>query len=606
MSASPDGSRYVVGIDLGTTNSGVAWIDLENISVGVEMLAIPQVVAAGSVEALTSLPSCLYLPRRDEQEIGSLQSPWGPTPPGVAGTFALRRSGANPDQVIHSAKSWLCHQAGFAGEPLLPEGVGEEFVRISALEASTAYLRHLREAWDWQMAGKDAGLRLEHQDVVLTVPASFDAAAREQTIAAARDAGIQNPQLLEEPQAAVYHWAGLDGARLRENLVLGDSVLVCDVGGGTTDFSLLVVDEQDGELHLERVAVGDHLLLGGDNMDLALAFDVRQKLAKEGTRLDPQQFRSLVASCREGKESLLAEGGPDEFPLTVLARSRKLLGGTIRATLLRADMERLLLGGFFAEVPANHESSPQDQEGLQEIGLPFARDPSITAHLATFLRNHGHQLEGASGPTCLLLNGGVLAAPPIVGRLESVLGKWAAEKGGTPPRLLQGANLAEGVARGAAVFGAARRGEGLRIRSGAARSYYIGMASSMPAVPGQAPAQRSICVVPFGLEEGSSVVIPGMQLGLLLGAHAEFRLYASSTRNDDCAGTLLDEFETEELDELAPLGVELSGVAGARVQVHMESHLTEIGTLEIFFVAEGDGRWQLTFGVRAEGGAEHG
>lgn len=606
MSAAPDGSRYVVGIDLGTTNSALAWIDLENVSGGVSMLSIPQVVAAGSVEASTSLPSCLYLPRTDEEEGTALQPPWGPTPPGAVGRFALRRLGANPDQVIHSAKSWLCHHAGFSEERLLPEGAGAGSVRLSARGASAAYLRHLREAWDWEMAADDDGARLAHQDVVLTVPASFDAAAREQTMLAAREAGILHPHLLEEPQAAVYHWAGLDGERLRANLVLGDSLLVCDVGGGTTDFSLLIVGEEDGELHLERVAVGDHLLLGGDNMDLALAFDVRQQLAGAGSKLDPQQFRSLVASCREGKEKLLAEPTLEEFQLTVLARSRKLLGGTIRATLVREDLERILLDGFFPEVTAAQSPSSMDSSGLSEIGLPFASDPSITTHLAEFLRRHRHQITGGGPPTCLLLNGGVLAAPLLVKRLQGVLENWAQASSGPAPRVLRGANLSEGVARGAAVFGAARRGQGMRIRSGAARSYYIGMASSMPAVPGQSPPQRSVCVVPFGLEEGSSVEISEMQLGLLLGAHAQFRLFASTTRNDDPAGALLDEFETEELDELAPLGVELAGPSGERVQVHLESHLTDIGTLEIFFVGMDAGRWQLTFGVRVEGGGEDG
>ena len=605
MTEATDASRYVVGIDLGTTNSALAWIDFEEPTLGISMLPIPQLVAPGSVESPTSLPSCLYIPRAGEDEGTNLQAPWGPTPPGAVGTFAFRRLGSNPDQVVHSAKSWLCHNATFPDGRLLPDGAADDATRVTALAASTAYLRHLREAWDWQMAREDESAQLARQQVVLTVPASFDAEARDQTIAAAKAAGIPMPFLLEEPQAAVYHWAGLDGERLRENLNLGDSLLVCDVGGGTTDFSLLVVAEEDGELHLERVAIGDHLLLGGDNMDLALAFQIRGQLAGEGTKLDQQQFRSLVASCRDGKENLLADDSRIEFPLTVLARSRKLIGGTVRATLRRSDLDAVLLNGFFPEVDADSVPAGTDSSGLSEIGLPFTRDPSVTTHLAEFLRNHRPQLGGQRHPTCLLLNGGVLAAPVLVDRLQRVLGHWAEQGSGVPPRLLAGANLSEAVARGAAIFGATRRGHGMRIRSAAARAYYIGMASSMPAVPGQAVPQRSVCVVPIGLEEGSSIEIPGVQLGLLLGANAEFRLFASTTRTNDTAGTFLDEFATDDLEELSPLGVRLPGESSDRVEVHLESHLTAIGTLEIFFVGSDQERWQLTFGVRSEGKDVH-
>lgn len=601
MNRTPDASRYVVGIDLGTTNSAVAWIDLEAPEGSDSMLRIAQVTAPGTVDSLTALPSFLYLPRAEE-DTGPLEAPWGQRGAGTVGSFALQRLGANPDQVVHSAKSWLGHPSADSGQLLLPEG-GNSEQKISPRDATAAYLAHLREAWNWQMASEEPSLRLENQHVVLTVPASFDAAARDLTIAAAREAGLENPQLLEEPQAAVYHWAGQDGARLREHLSLGDSMLVCDVGGGTTDFSLLVVAEEDGELHLERVAVGEHLLLGGDNMDLALAFHVRGQLAEAGTRLDPLQFRSLVASCREGKEKLLADDELAEFPLVVLARSRKLLGGTIRASLSRADLQTVLVEGFFPEVPADQPLRVEDRSGLAELGLPYANDPSVTAHLAAFLRDHRHQLAEGASPSCVLLNGGVFGAALLVERLEAVLGSWSPEGAGRPPRVLHGSNLAEGVARGAAIFGAAQRGRGMRIRSGAARSYYIGMAGSMPAVPGQPPQQRSVCVVPFGLEEGTTTGIPEVELGLLLGARGSFRLYASTTRNDDPAGAVLDEFETAELEELAPLHVELDGAAGQRVQVHLESHLTEIGTLEIFCVADQDRRWQLTFGVRAPGGS---
>lgn len=596
MTESIDGSRFVVGIDLGTTNSALAFLDRAAAEPRIEVLAIPQLVAAGTVEAHTLLPSALYLPREHEFEVAQRVLPWGDASGAVVGRFAVARAADTPEQVVLSAKSWLSHAAVDRRAPLLPVTAGDGGTRVSPLEAQQAILAHLRAAWDHEKAAADPKARLADQEVVLTVPASFDAEARELTLEAARAAGLPDPLLLEEPQAAVHAWIEERGDAWRDEVEAGDTLLVCDIGGGTTDFSLVEATDEDGRLVLARVAVGDHLLLGGDNMDLALAFDVRARLAAEGSKLDARQVQALVAACRASKEKLLAVDAPDSLPLVILGRSRKLVGGTIRTDLARADAERLLVDGFFPEVPGDAAPEAAGSAGLSELGLPFVADAAISRHLAAFLRTHGR--DGAKRPRRVLYNGGVMTAASLAGRAAEQLARWAADDGVAPPQRLEAEDLHHAVARGAVAFGRARHGEGIRIRGGSARSYYLGIASSMPAVPGFAPPVRGLCVVPFGMEEGTEVAVPGASLGLLVGQTATFRLFASSSRPDDALGAVLDEFETEELDELSPLAVRLEGEPGERSRVSLEVHLTAIGTMEIWCVSEAGERHRLVFGLR--------
>lgn len=617
MSGTPsDGeSRFIVGIDLGTTNSVLAYVDTEAAEdvLGVELLAIPQLSAPGTVEERSQLPSFLLTPREGEIPAKAMRLPWGAPDGGrVVGTLAAKRAAEAPDQVVSSAKSWLCNPSVDRTEAILPwvaDGSASAATeRISPLDASTAYLAHLRQAWDAGLGAKEKA-PLSTQDVYLTVPASFDAAARELTVQAAANAGLERVHLLEEPQAAVYSWLDQTGDAWRDQVAVGDVLLVCDVGGGTTDLSLVLVGEEEGGLALTRVAVGNHILLGGDNMDLALAFAVRGQLAKDGKRLDAWQLRGLVQSCREAKERLLIDGGPDQVPISILGRGKKLIGGTIRAELTRAQVEALILDGFFPGVKADARVEGDEAAGLSEIGLPFAADAAITRHMAEFLAAHRGAVEAAAGsegapplPTALLFNGGVMAAENIQARVEDVVGGWAKAAKAAPPRVLSGADLAHAVARGAACYGRARRGTGIRIRGGTARSYYVGVASSMPAVPGQPPPVKGLCVVPFGIEEGTELEVPGSEFGLLVGEKGEFRFFASTTRNEDTPGLVLDEFDTEELEELEPLHVELEGSSGDRVPVRLTAHVTEIGTLELFFVGRGKGeRWRLEFTVRDAG-----
>ncbi len=584
--ASP--ARWVIGIDLGTTNCVLAAADTQATTPAIAVLPIPQVVAPKQVEARELLPSFLYLGGADE--VGSLDLPWASGRDVAVGVLARARGADVPGRLVASAKSWLCHASVDRTAAILPWGAEEGARRISPVAATAAYLSHLRAAWNAAHAG-EKGARLEAQDVYLTVPASFDAAARELTVQAAKEAGLESVTLLEEPQAACYAWIDASGDTWRNDLRAGDVVLVCDVGGGTTDFSLIAATEDAGTLALQRVAVGDHILLGGDNMDLALAYHLRTALASAGTQLDVWQTRALVHASRGAKETLLADAAPDTTSVAVLGRSKKVIGGALKTELARADAERILVDGFFPRVDADARPQRDRRAGLTEMGLPYAADPRLTAHLAEFLARH----RDAGTPTAVLFNGGVMNADALRTRLLGVLREWC----GPELRELRGINLDQAVARGAAYHGLARRGRGIRIRGGAARAYYIGVETAMPAVPGMPPPLKAVCLVPQGTEEGTELELPGQEFGLVVGEAAEFRMLGSSSREEDRLGTVLD-FWGDEVEELAPLvtTLEWPDHDGTLVPVRLRVHLTEIGTLELWCVARDGRRWKLEFGVR--------
>jgi len=581
-------ARWVVGIDLGTTNCVLAAADTHAATPTIAVLAVPQVVAPKQVEARELLPSFLYLGGPDE--VGSLDLPWATGRDVAVGVLARSRGADVPGRLVASAKSWLCHATVDRTAAILPWGAEEGARRISPVAATAAYLSHLRAAWNAAHAG-EKGARLEAQDVYLTVPASFDAAARELTVQAAKEAGLESVTLLEEPQAACYAWIDASGDTWRNDLRAGDVVLVCDVGGGTTDFSLIAATEDSGTLALQRVAVGDHILLGGDNMDLALAYHLRAALASAGTQLDVWQTRALVHASRGAKETLLADGAPATTSIAVLGRSKKVIGGALKTELARADAERILVDGFFPRVDADARPQRDRRTGLTEMGLPYAADPRLTAHLAEFLARH----REAGKPTAVLFNGGVMNADALRTRLLGVLRDWC----GPELRELRGIDLDQAVARGAAYHGLARRGRGIRIRGGAARAYYIGVETAMPAVPGMPPPLKAVCLVPQGTEEGTELELPGQEFGLVVGEAAEFRMLGSSSREEDRLGTVL-EFWGDEVEELAPLvtTLEWPDHDGTLVPVRLRVHLTEIGTLELWCVARDGRRWKLEFGVR--------
>ncbi|HVO27257.1 MAG TPA: Hsp70 family protein [Candidatus Margulisiibacteriota bacterium] len=594
--APPTTSRYIVGIDLGTTNSVVAFVDTAAEQPAVQVLALPQLIAAGSVEARPVLPSFLYLPADGELPANALKLPWPSPADVVVGEFAHKRGIEVPARLIASAKSWLSHTGADRTAPILPWASTDDVRKMSPVAASAQYLMHMRHAWDAAFA--DAPL--EQQDVLLTVPASFDAVARELTVQAARDAGLPHVTVLEEPQAAFYAWIDAHGDAWRQEVRVGDIVLVCDIGGGTTDFSLIAVRDEGGGLLLERVAVGDHILLGGDNMDLTLAYSVRDRLAQGGTALDAWQFRSLSLSCREAKERLLSGGKDTKHPVAILGRGRKVVGGSVRVDIEHDEVERTLVDGFFPRCDIGDRPQAQRRTALQEIGLPYASDPAVTRHLAYFLSRQSGAVAGsgpAAQPTAILFNGGVMRAAGLRERLLDVTNTWF----GATPRVLGGGDPEHAVARGAAYYGLARRGRGVRIRGGTARAYYIGIETAMPAVPGHRPPIKALCVVPHGLEEGSEVDLPAQEFGLIVGEPAEFRFLGSATRRDDRVGTLVETWD-DDIQELAPLETTLDwkGQEGTTVPVRLQARVTEVGVLELWCVSrDGTHRWKLEFNVRS-------
>jgi molecular chaperone DnaK (HSP70) len=588
--------HFVVGVDLGTTNSVVAFSDISGEEPGpLQIFAIPQLTGVGTVEAQSLLPSFLYLPASGEFPPDALKLPWNAAPPHIIGQFAQKRGAEVPARLIASAKSWLSYAEVDRTTAILPWGSPDDVPKMSPVAASTAYLAHMRHAWNAAFPHAP----LEHQDVLLTVPASFDAVARELTVRAAQEAGLPNVTLLEEPQAAFYSWIDANGDRWREGVRVDDVVLVCDVGGGTTDFTLIAVREEHGGLVLDRIAVGDHILLGGDNMDLALAYSVRQRLAESKTQLDQWQFRGLTLNCREAKERLLGGGGETKHPVAILGRGRKVVGGTVRTEIARDEVDRILVDGFFPRCQLADRPQSQRRTALQEIGLPYATDPAVTRHLAHFLSRQ-RQGDAAAKPTAVLFNGGVMHAAVLRDRLVEVLGSWF--DSATSVRVLTGGDPEHAVARGAVYYGLARRGRGVRIRGGTARAYYIGIETAMPAVPGVRRPIKALCVVPRGLEEGSEVQLPAQEFGLVVGEATEFRFLSSATRREDEVGTTVETWE-DDITELAPLETTLhrEGQEGATVPVRLEARVTEVGVLELWCVSrDGTQRWKLEFNVRPQ------
>jgi Hsp70 protein len=595
--------KYSVGIDLGTTNCVVAFAELDAESPAIALLPIEQVTAPNQVESLPSLASFLYLQTEQEQHLAALAVPGRDPSTPVVGEFARRISAEQPERSIAAAKSWLCHGKVDRHAPLLPWGAPEDLPKLSPVGASQLILQQLVASW--QQSFPDHPLR--EQLVTLTVPASFDMAARELTREAALKAGLPDEFiLLEEPQAAVYHWLEKTGDRWRHAMREGDTLLVCDVGGGTTDLTLLRTEQEAGELVLRRLAVGDHLLVGGDNMDLALAHFAASKFREKGLKLNAWQSVSLWHACRKAKESLLAPSGKERETISVLGRGSKLIAGTVSIEVDRQVIQQLLVDGFFP--PCAKDSVPQREpsSGFQEIGLPFESDTAITRHIAHFVNSNA---EGGSAPGSrlhLLLNGGVFKATSLRDRLHQVLSTWS-DEGKAPAALGGPEDLDHAVARGAAYYGWTKQHGGMRIRGGTARSYYVGIESSGLAIPGMPRPLQAVCVVPFGMEEGSESDVPGREVGLVVGREVQFRFFASATRKEDRVGTVLRDWDEEELVETAPMHLTLPADDAPDegfVPVRFHSKINELGVFELWCNSvRNDQCWKLEFNVREDAGA---
>jgi molecular chaperone DnaK (HSP70) len=626
ISADTPSARYVVGMDLGTTNSAVAYVDAEGAQGSiarawqVETLLIPQLTAPSTVEARETLPSFHYQAVPGEFPSGALKLPFnsGLEPDRCVGFLARDHGAAQPGRLIASAKSWLCHTGVDRAAELLPWHGADDVQRLSPVEASARYLTHVRAAWD----AAHPRHPLAEQDFVLTLPASFDEVARELTVAAAARAGLPRVVLIEEPQAAFYAWLNLHRENWETLVTPGQTILVCDIGGGTSDLTLIRARSgEDGRVRFHRVAVGEHLILGGDNLDMALAHHVEGRFTPDG-QLPPRQWDQLVRHCRRVKETLLGASPPERMTITLAGSGTRLIGGGLQAEVTRDEVRQLLLEGFLP--PCAITDAPlARRSGFQEFGLPYATDAAITRYLAAFLSSHRAQLARDSGqsvhdparPDIVLFNGGFFHSPALRERLLDVLRSWFDGRTENPhgqsdaawqPVVLEHDRLDLAVARGAAYYGMVLRGEGVRIAADLARTYYLGVDSEQSAKPrglppGSIDAGLALCVAPASAEPGQEIVVP-RPLGLLVSQPVEFPLYVSSTRLTDAPGEVLP-VEREHLKALAPIRTVLqargkSSDEAVPVQVH--SRLSEIGTLELWCAEQGGPRrWKMQFDVRA-------
>ncbi|MBS9884083.1 Hsp70 family protein [Vibrio alginolyticus] len=623
--------KFSVGIDLGTTHCVMSFVDTHDENARVEVMPIPQLTAPGTVETRTQLGSFLYQPHEHEMNPQSRVLPWSSEPKALVGAIARNLGSKTPIRLVASAKSWLCHAGVNRRDAFLPAGSPEEVEKVSPLRATELYLEHLKDAWNHTNPNHN----LADQDVTITVPASFDPAARDLTAEAARNVGFVHLTLLEEPQAALYNWIDNSNDKWRDEVEVGDIVLVVDIGGGTTDLSLVEVTEDDGNLTLNRIAVGEHILLGGDNMDLALAYRLKMKLAQEGKELQPWQVQAMTHACRDAKEALLNDSELQSVPIVVPSRGSKLLGATLKTELTQEEVQQTLVDGFFPQVAITDHPVQRNRGALTQMGLPYAQDAGITRHIAAFLSKQANALSASGNgaeaaqdfnpfanmpgmpgadaaqssdfikPTAILFNGGVLKSKLLATRLEDTINEWLIEADTEMAKRLTGVDLDLAVASGAAYYGSVRRGQGVRIRGGIASAYYVGIESAMPAIPGMAPPMEALCVAPFGMEEGSSVDVPSQEFGLIIGQPVNFQFFGSTVRRDDLAGTHLDYWSPEELEELPEIQVTLPVSEGRRegevVPVTLASRVTELGTLYLEAIAADNGqKWHVEFDVRED------
>ncbi len=624
--------KFSVGIDLGTTHCVMSFVDTHNEDARVEVMPIPQLTAPGTVETRSQLGSFLYQPHEHEMNPQSRVLPWSSEPKALVGAIARNLGSKTPIRLVASAKSWLCHAGVNRRDAFLPAGSPEEVEKVSPLRATELYLEHLKDAWNHANPNHN----LADQDVTITVPASFDPAARDLTAEAARNVGFVHLTLLEEPQAALYNWIDNSNDKWRDEVEVGDIVLVVDIGGGTTDLSLVEVTEDHGNLTLNRIAVGEHILLGGDNMDLALAYRLKMKLAQEGKELQPWQVQAMTHACRDAKEALLNDSELQSVPIVVPSRGSKLLGATLKTELTQEEVQQTLVDGFFPQVAITDHPVQRNRGALTQMGLPYAQDAGITRHIAAFLSKQANALSASGNgaeaaaqdfnpfanmpgmpgadaaqsadfikPTAILFNGGVLKSKLLATRLEDTINEWLIEADAEMAKRLTGVDLDLAVASGAAYYGSVRRGQGVRIRGGIASAYYVGIESAMPAIPGMAPPMEALCVAPFGMEEGSSVDVPSQEFGLIIGQPVNFQFFGSTVRRDDLAGTHLDYWAPEELEELPEIQVTLPVSEGRRegevVPVTLASRVTELGTLYLEAIAADNGqKWHVEFDVRED------
>ncbi|MEJ2656430.1 MAG: hsp70 family protein [Desulfobacterales bacterium] len=600
-----DDRRYIIGIDLGTTNSAVSYVDLhakETERPRIELFPIPQLTGPGEVSRLPVLPSFLYIPGDYDISKQNLDADWGCHGDNFAGAYARDHGTKVPARLVSSAKSWLCHANADRKAPILPWGSSEEVRKISPVQATAAYLRHIRCAWNRSQNDEEA--HLEHQMVIITVPASFDEVARELTLEAAGAAGMHNVILLEEPLAAFYNWLMTHEHQWKKSVATNDLILICDVGGGTTDFTLIYLREVNGSPRFERIAVGDHLILGGDNMDLALARRLEVQFSKKKQSLSGDRWKTLCHQCRQAKETLLDERA-DSQKITLMGEGGQLIAGTLTASLGKKEVAETILNGFFPLVDPSEKKPRSERKGITEFGLPYEQEPAITRHMCWFLEQHAADVSGflqknRPEPDIILFNGGSLKPEVIRERIRGAVRKWFGQPDETLPRVLDNPDPDLAVAMGAAYYGLVKIGQGVRVGSGSPRAFYLGVAEHADVLKKE-DRNQAICLVERGLEEGTDIELQDRQFEVLTNQPVTFDIFSSSYRSGDRCGDLVA--IDDSLTPMPPIQTVIQyGKKGVRtrIPVRIAASYTETGSLALWCRSlVSPNRWHLRFQLRS-------
>ena len=602
--------HFIIGVDLGTTNSAVSYVDLRADSkkkYRIKIFKVPQLTGFGEVSSLPVLPSFLYIPGKYDISSDAVSLPWISDEKNFVGAFARDHGAKVPARLVSSAKSWLCHSKVDRKARILPWGAGEEVFKISPLEATASYLKHIKKAWN-SSKGDDEDLYLENQIIIITVPASFDEVARDLTVEAALIAGLSNVVLLEEPLAAFYSWLIRHEHDWNKFVNPNELILVCDVGGGTTDFTLITLREVEGSPRFERIAVGDHLILGGDNVDLALASNIERRLSKKRISLSGDRWRTLCHQCRQAKENILNEDAESE-KITLMGEGSKLIAGTVSAELGRKEIEETVLEGFFPLADPKDIKKINIREGITEFGLPYEQEPAITRHLGYFLDKHKKDVikvlnREDHAPDLILFNGGSLKPLIIREKIRAAIRNWFHEKDSSIPRVLDNPDPDLSVALGASYYGLVKIGKGVRVGSGSARAYYLGVSKkesdNIEGLPKKTDKKFAVCLVERGLEEGTTIELKDKKFEVLANQPVSFDIYSSSFRSGDRCGDLVE--IDDSLTSLPPIQTVVKyGKKGVktRIPVRIESDYTEMGTLALWCRSLiSNHRWKLQFQLR--------
>ncbi|MCD6584461.1 MAG: hsp70 family protein [Desulfobacteraceae bacterium] len=597
--------KYIIGIDLGTTNSAVSYVDLTDDAIknkGIKLFKVLQLTGSGEISPLPVLPSFCYIPGKYDIAEDSIRLPWISDEINFVGKFARDHGAKIPSRLVSSAKSWLCHSNADRRAKILPWGSGDDVNKISPVQATASYLKHIRISWN-STKGDDDALYLENQMIIITVPASFDEVARDLTIEASKLAGLRNVTLLEEPLAAFYSWLIKHEDNWQDFIKPGELVLVCDVGGGTSDFTLITLRETEGTPRFERIAVGDHLILGGDNIDLALARYIEKKFKQSG-RLSSDRWKTLCHLCRQAKENILNDGVNSET-ITMMGEGSRLIGGTLTARLKRSKLESLIMEGFFPVVENHQPEMGKIRKGISEFGLPYETEPAITRHIGFFLEKHKDDVKKILGkkpfPDFILFNGGSLKSDLIQKRIQDSVRYWFGETSTTRPSILENSAPDLAVALGAAYYGLVKIGKGVRVGSGSARSYYLGFERKN----GDGQNKKfAVCLVERGLDEGEQICLPDKKFQVLANQPVNFDLYSSTYRSGDRSG---DEILIDDtLTPLPPLQTIIQfGQKGTKkeIPIQIEAEFSEMGVLFLWCRSlSTPHRWRLQFQLRDTAG----